>query len=420
MSGRVAVPDTPPHAASLRTRGGGAARSEASRLTHGLRIGIDLGLCTPAYGGIGRYVEELTRACVAGEGGQDQDRFVLFTGSHAPRWLTHPGVEQAHAEERMRYGVEPARGPTHPALRANAVVGPRLRQYGLDVFHAPDTLAFPFTAPRRLRLVATVHDLIPLLFPRVVTRRHRWLRLAALYGVVRRADVLLADSRATADDLMTRYPQARGKTRVVHLGVDPRFAPASSEAVARVRHTLGLPAQYLLYAGVINPVKNLERLIDAYAILAHERRETPPLIIAGRRGWLVDGIVRRVSERRLMGRVRFCGFVPEPALPALLTGATAFLFPSLYEGFGLPILEAMACGAAVVTSDRGSMPEVAGDAAELVNPERPEAIADGIRAVLEDTGRRQDLGRRGRARAGQFRWRDTARRTREAYREAVT
>jgi glycosyltransferase involved in cell wall biosynthesis len=366
-------------------------------------------------------VEELTRALMSRPANErDQDEFVLFMGDKRPAWL--PAVLASAGSDRAagRTSLDAqCVGPWHSTVRGNVFLGPRLSRLGIRVFHAPDTLGFPVTASRRVARVATIHDLIPLLFPETVTRGHRWVRCFVLPHVVRRADLLIVDSQSTAQDLMERFPQAQGKTRVVHLGVDPRFAPAPPDAVATVRRQLGLPTEYLLYAGVINPVKNLERLITAYAILRAESREIPPLVVAGRRGWLDQGVVRRARELDLDGSVRFCGFVPDEALPALLTGAAAFLFPSLYEGFGLPILEAMACGTPVVTSDRSSMPEVSGEAAVLVDPARPDAIADGIRWVLADEGLRVMLKARGLVQAGMFRWAETAARTLDVYRQAA-
>jgi len=386
-----------------------------------MRIGVDLGHCTAAYGGIGRYVEELTRALLAQRvSAAGPDEFVLFTGDDEPAWLSAAvaGPGPGRAGPRPRAETRHARA-AHATLRANLFLGPRLAGLGIRVFHAPDTLGFPLTSARGVARVVTVHDLIPLLLPETVTRRHRWIRGVMLSCAVRWADRLMADSEATARDLADRFPEAADKTRVVHLGVDPRFAPATGEAVAAVRRDLGLPSDYLLYAGVISPVKNLEHLIEAYAILLKEDREIPLLVIAGRRGWLADGIMRRAHEVGLGGSVRFCGFVPDEALPALLTGASAFLFPSRYEGFGLPVLEAMACGTPVLAGNRASLPEIAGGAAVLVDPEDPAGIADGIRSLLLDSGRRARLAQQGIAQAGRFRWEETARRTMAVYREAA-
>jgi glycosyltransferase involved in cell wall biosynthesis len=386
-----------------------------------MRIGIDLGLCTAAYGGIGRYVEELTRALLSRTVDErDRDEFVLFAGDRQPGWL--PGILANASPDRaasrasldVRYTHR-----WHAAIRGNVFLGPQLSRLGIRVFHAPDTLGFPLAAPRRVACVVTIHDLIPQRFPQTVTRGHRAIRCAVLPRVVARADLVIADSQATARDIADWFPTAETKTRVVYLGVDERFAPAPGDAVAAVRQRFGLPSEYLLYAGVISPVKNLDRLFEAYAMLTQADQDTPPLVVAGRLGWLHEGIVRKVRDLGLTSRVLFPGFITDEALPALMTGAFAFLFPSLYEGFGLPILEAMACGTPVVTSDRSSLPEVAGGAAELVDPEQPESIADGIRALMQDSSRRRQLRQCGIERARLFRWEETARHTMNAYHEAA-
>jgi glycosyltransferase involved in cell wall biosynthesis len=277
---------------------------------------------------------------------------------------------------------------------------------------------FPFTCGGGVALVATIHDLIPWMFPQAVTRKHRWVWCTMLPRVVRRARRLIVDSQATARDLTDRFPEAADKVRVVYLGVDPRFAPAPPADVAALRSQLRLPADYMLSVGTLSPRKNLHRLFDAYAILRGQSAEVPPLVVAGKPGWLWEPIMRKVRDLHLEPYVIFCGFVPDRDLPALLTGASIFVLPSLYEGFGLPVLEAMACGTPVLTSNRSSLPEVAGDAALLIDPDHPGAIAEGMRRLLEDTACRKDLAQRGLTQARAFRWEETAQRTLAVYREA--
>jgi glycosyltransferase involved in cell wall biosynthesis len=178
--------------------------------------------------------------------------------------------------------------------------------------------------------------------------------------------------------------------------------------------------RYLLYVGTVQPRKNLERLIDAFALVA-DRPELAgvQLVIAGGRGWLSEGVERRAAERGLAGRVRLSGYLPDADLPALLSGALAFVFPSLYEGFGMPVLEAMACGAPVLTSTTSSLPEVADDAALLVDPSDTAAIAAGIARLAADGGLRADLYARGLARAAAFTWDRCARETLAVLRESA-
>lgn len=386
-----------------------------------MRAGIDLAACTTSHAGIGRYVNELAHALLAQTSSDDHlDELVLFAGDRPPAGLlqslhpsAHPcGPVNVRVETRYAYHV-------HPVVRANLFLGPWLARVGVQVFHSPDTLGFPLTCRRCVALVATIHDLIPQLFPQSVTRGHRLIRSAMLPLVMRRADRLIVDSQATARDLLERFPDAESKVRVVHLGVASRFAPAPPHEVAALRRRLGLPSEYVLYLGTLSPRKNLDRLLEAFGLLQEREGDVPPLVVAGKPGWLWEGLIRKVDALRLRRRVIFCGFVPDEGLPALLTGATLFALPSLYEGFGLPVLEAMACGTPVVTSDRSALPEVAGDAALLVDPESPEAIADGMRRVLNDDPYRAELRRRGFDRARGFRWDVSARQTMAVYREAL-
>ncbi len=386
-----------------------------------MRIGLDLATCTPADGGIGRYAEELGQALLAQaiRDGRDPDDFVLFMGERCPAWLRQrvEGAESAAALPRIR--MERYAGHRHALFQANVVLGPRLSQSGVEVFHSPDMFRFPLTSARRLALVVTIHDVIPLAFPQAVTRKHRWIWRGLLPLVVRRAARVVVDSQATARDLVERFPEARDKVRVVYLGVDARFAPSPPAQVASLRSRLGLPSEYLLSVGTLSPRKNLARVFEAYAVLLREQGDVPPLVVAGQPGWLWQPVMERVRQLRLEAHVTFCGFIPDQDLPALLTGASVFLLPSLYEGFGLPILEAMACGTPVLTSNCSSLPEVAGDAALLVDPADPAAIADGVRRLLANETDRGRLIRRGFEQARAFRWESTARKTLAVYREAL-
>jgi glycosyltransferase involved in cell wall biosynthesis len=240
---------------------------------------------------------------------------------------------------------------------------------------------------------------------------------------VRSADRIIAVSGATRDDLarVLRVPSER--MVVIHEAVAPEFAvpppPAARAAVAR---RYGIRPPYCLFVGNLEPRKNLARLVEAFARVRRRAKAGddggPQLVLAGTRGWLSGGIFRAVEAHDMAGTIRFTGYVPPADLPALYAGATCFVFPSLYEGFGLPVLEAMAVGTPVVASRVGAIPEVAGDAALLVDAQRPEEIADAIETVLADGGLRAELAARGRARAACFTWERVARQTLAVY-EAV-
>lgn len=222
---------------------------------------------------------------------------------------------------------------------------------------------------------------------------------------VRRAAGFVCPSVATRDTLERLYPETRGRTAVIPLGVTAEFLNAEGSGVAR-RH--GVERPFVLAVATLEPRKNLARLVEAFASVP-AAREGFDLVLAGARGWSSSDLDAVVGRHRDV--VRPIGFVSDSELPALYAEATAFAFPSLEEGFGLPVLEAMAAGTAVLTSNRSSLPEVAGDAALLVDPSDTGAIAEGLEGLLGDAALREDLARRGRERAAAFTWERTARAT---------
>lgn len=292
---------------------------------------------------------------------------------------------------------------THARLSAELLVRPP------DVLFVPAHV-LPLGAPLRrgIRTVVTIHDMGYMHFPEAHTRAHRlYLRLSTMWSA-RMANHVIAISSATRDDLVRLAGVPAEKISVIHHGVAARFRPAEPHAIEAVRQRYGLGQPYLLYIGTVQPRKNLERLIDAFATLEaatpHASSPDLQLVIAGKRGWLTDAIERRAASLGLDDRVRFVGYVPDDDVPPLLSGARAFVFPSLYEGFGMPVLEAMACGTPVLASDSSSLPEIAGEAALLVDPLDTAAIAAGIGRLAGDNTLLADLRRRGLERAAQFTW----------------
>ncbi|WP_298403996.1 glycosyltransferase family 1 protein [uncultured Chloroflexus sp.] len=263
--------------------------------------------------------------------------------------------------------------------------------------------------------VVTIHDVGYRVFPEAHTARRRLELEVTTRWSLRAARRVLAVSHATKRDLVNWYGIDPDRIMVTHLGLSAEVRPPDDpQWVAAVRARYGLAQRpYLLYIGTVQPRKNLARLIEALATVLAAGYDLD-LVLAGKRGWLSEPIERRANELGVVDRVRFTGYVADADLPALLAGALAFVFPSLYEGFGLPVLEAMACGAPVITSTISSLPEVAGDAALLVDPLDTNAIAAAIVRMHDDTALRTDLRQRGLARARQFTWEACARRTLEA------
>ncbi len=275
-----------------------------------------------------------------------------------------------------------------------------------DVLFVPSHV-LPLAHPRRS--VVTVHDLGYHYYPEAHTLfQNLYLRWSTRFSA-RNAARVLADSQATRRDLVHYYHIPEEKINVVYPGRDETLAPVTDPGhLAAVRACHGIAGPYLLYVGTLHPRKNLVRLVRAFSQV---ERTGLQLVLAGKKGWLYDEIFAQVRRLGLEDRVTFTGYVPDADLPALLSGALAFVYPSLHEGFGFPVLEAMACGAPVVCADTSSLPEVAGDAALRVDPLDVEALAEALGRVATDEKLRTDLIRRGFEQVQRFSWQRCARET---------
>ncbi|HET7076244.1 MAG TPA: glycosyltransferase family 1 protein [Chloroflexia bacterium] len=322
--------------------------------------------------------------------------------------------------------------PLPPHFRVRAIPFPRLWTHlrlSAEMARRPPRVLFvpahvvPIIHPRRT--VVTIHDLGYLYYPEAHTRFSRWyLHWSTIYSA-RAARRIIAVSAATARDLQTRYKVPAEKIHVVLHGVDSAFRRVTDPATiaeAAARHGLDGPRPYLLFVGTLQPRKNLGLLIEAFAALLKDwdatAGPTPRLALGGKKGWLYDTLVAQVERLGLGDSVRFLGYVADADLPALISGATAVVLPSLYEGFGLPALEAMACGAPLLAADASSLPEVTGDAALLLDPRDPAAWTGAMRRVLTDPALRAALSRRGPERAARFTWARTAAETLRVLEEA--
>jgi glycosyltransferase involved in cell wall biosynthesis len=271
------------------------------------------------------------------------------------------------------------------------------------------------------KCVVTIHDLGYLAFPDAHPWRDRQYLHWSTGWSARRATLVLADSSATRDDLVRHYQIDPAKIRVIHLGRDPRLAPVSDpNRVAAVRQRYDLADRYLLHVGTVQPRKNLKRLIAAFASVAgHPGLADTQLVLTGKLGWLYGDLLPEVARHGLAGRVRFTGYVADEDLAPLLSGATAFVFPSLYEGFGFPVLEAQSCGVPVMTSNNSSLPEIAGDAALFVDPLDVDEIAAAIVRLASEPDLRSELSRKGLENAQRFSWEKCATETLAALEDAA-
>jgi glycosyltransferase involved in cell wall biosynthesis len=361
-------------------------------------LGIDYTPACEQGGGIGRYVRELVAALAALDHETPYRLFVAGAGKKPLPPPPGPNFSWAPSRLSPKWFARLWHRARLP-LYVEHWVGP------VALFHATD-FVLPPTRPST-RTVLTVHDLSFVRVPGAASPNLKRYLDQVVPRSVRRADHVLADSQATKDDLIALYGAAPEKISVLLSGVNPRFKPVQDETeTVRARYKLG-EAPFVLAVGTVQPRKNYERLIRAFASLPPELSGAH-LVIAGGRGWLHAPIYATVNELDLQDRVHFIGFAADEDLPALYSAARCLAFPSLYEGFGLPILEAMACGTPVLTANVSSLVEVAGEAALLVDPQSVEQIAAGLCRLLTDEALRADLVTRGLAQARQFTWEHAA------------
>jgi glycosyltransferase involved in cell wall biosynthesis len=255
--------------------------------------------------------------------------------------------------------------------------------------------------------VVTVHDLTTLLHPQTHRLKVRLSVLPFLTNTLGKAKRIAADSKSTADDLRLHYPDCASRVEVIYPGVDNEFKPGNPQDIAATRGELSCPDGYILYSGTLEPRKNLGTLLDAWEALRRSRPGTPPLILTGPYGWRSLDLLSRIEGLSSQG-LHYLGRVPRARLVRLMQAASVFVYPSLYEGFGLPPAEAMSCGIPTIASNRSSLPEVIGDAGLLFEPESAEELARAIRRLLDETSLATELGNRGWRRAQQFRWEHAA------------
>ncbi len=269
------------------------------------------------------------------------------------------------------------------------------------------------------KTVVTVHDMVYKAFPETVRARTKYMLDTGLKRSMKRADIIVTDSEFSKSEILKYFPQHEAKIRVVPCGVDLRkFRPCETpERIPEVKKSLEIEGDYFLYLGTIEPRKNLERLIEAYHAFTQKVSDAPKLVLAGGKGWLYDSIFAKVKELKLDKQVIFTKYVPTADMNSLMCGALAFVFPSIYEGFGMPPLEAMACGVPVLASGEASLPEVTGDCAVICDAFSVESITDGLYRLYSDENLRRDLSRRGLERAQTFTWENSAEILYNVYRE---
>jgi glycosyltransferase involved in cell wall biosynthesis len=373
-----------------------------------MKITVDISPAVHHHAGLGRYAHELLAALTALDLVDEYSAFYYVTHENE---RPDPPLDRVPAKI-ARLPAKPWRMSVLLAYFAGTTMDRWLPES--DIFHATDHLLPPL---RGSRSVFTIHDLIFRFFPEYHLPLNRWYLSLMLPRFVKRADSIIAVSESTRRDALRLLQIPPEKITVIYEGVNPAFRPLKDAAqLASVCAKYHLPSRFMLYLGTIEPRKNLVTLLEAYHALHQRGGATPALVVAGRKGWLYQPVFDRVRELGLEGRVYFTDYIHSADAPTLMNAAEVFVFPSLYEGFGLPPLEAMACGTPVICSNASSLPEVVGEGGILFQPRDVGGLVAAIESVLSDERLRAQLCARGLAQASRFSWERAARETLFVYR----
>jgi glycosyltransferase involved in cell wall biosynthesis len=368
-----------------------------------MRIALNAMQVRAAKSGVGQHIHGLVDALIELA---PQEKITLYC---TPQNVRNYAFRAPNYQARV-WGL-PEKARSLRLLYEYTFLPGELARCGYDLFHGLSN----FLPLRKVcPYVVTIHDLSYYVHP----ERCPWLRRQYWYAMTRRtvelADAMITVSHASRRDIEHFFPTTRGRVHVIPNAAHARFRPLEVAREATCLPALGINFPYVLFVGTLEPGKNVERLIRAFDVVAADFPQHH-LVVAGDRGWLYEGIFAAAQQARARDRIHFLGHQPDDAVVELMNFCDVFVFPSLYEGFGLPPLEAMACGAPVITSNVSSLPEVVGDAAVLVNPLNSEEIAEAIQKVLSDESLRRELRQKGLARASKFSWKNAAKETLMVY-----
>lgn len=363
-----------------------------------MHVCLDVSPTVQKHAGLGRYAGEVARALSQYKSNIDLSLFYnQEDGAELPDYLRHipyRTVQSGNKPWRLR------------VLLSQMLRWPMERTFGAtDIFHATNHLLAYFG---QARTVFTLHDLIFLRYPEYHLPYNRWYLTWAIPRYLRAAQAIITPSEWSKRDAIKFYGLPEEKIRVIYEAAAPTFQPIADPArLDQIRHHYELPDKFILHVGTIEPRKNLSRLLEAFQPLLSDWPQLK-LVLIGKKGWLYESFFQRLTALGLQECVIFPGYVAEEDLPAFYQLAEVFVYPSLYEGFGLPPLEAMACGAAVVSSRSSSLPEVVGGAGFLIEPTDTAALNRALQRVLHDQDLRRALSQRGLAQAQKFSWQKAA------------
>ncbi|KPK99588.1 MAG: hypothetical protein AMJ91_07240 [candidate division Zixibacteria bacterium SM23_73_3] len=375
-----------------------------------MRIGIDARSVLKQRSGVGNYtfnlIQHLSRL-------DQKNRYVLFYSHHLDVKSAIPKIENPNFESKFfRF----------PNKLLNLLWGtvrvPKIDWFvgDVDIYHSPN---YCLNILARGKSLMTIHDLNFLAYKQFTIASGRWHYAFKIKNYAQKVDAVIADSESTRNEIMKYLKIPEEKIHVIYLGCSQAYRPLPETVMMqKIRAKYKIKGDFILYVGTLEPRKNLKGLIQAYD--QSRAKEDFLLVLAGGKGWKYKHIFDLVKQLKLEERVIFCGYVPDSDLPALYNGASLFVYPSFYEGFGLPPLEAMACGTPVIVSHTTSLPEVVGDAGIYVDPFDIEQISYSIDTVLSDSKLCNTLRKKGLERAKLFSWEKTARETKELYQQLTS
>ncbi|MEE9188508.1 MAG: glycosyltransferase family 1 protein [Anaerolineales bacterium] len=372
-----------------------------------MRIGIDATALPPQPVGAGNYIIQLIRALASLK---VNDEFVIFAQQRGRALISLP------ENDSFEWIILEDRNPGSRLIWEQTLFPQLIRRSGVDLLHS-----MHYTRPVRVPCasVVTFHDMTFFLYPELHTRAKRLFFPLAIRASARQADALTAVSESTRQDAIRILGISPEKIAATQLGVDPAFRPINDAGFKRViAEKYDLPERFILYVGLLEPRKNLPMLIRAYKRLI-DGGENYKLVLVGRYGWMYEELLKQINNLDLEGMVHFTGYVSQEDLPLVYNLSSLFVYPTLYEGFGLPALEAMACGVPVITTDVSSLPEIVGEAGILVPVNNVEALYGAMIAVLGDEDLRRKMINKGIQRAAKFTWEQTAKLTFQVYQQVM-